>query len=146
MANAQIGFVLAGSTAAYAYGLDVHPKDLDIVVEYQRETWQRILTLAEAEDPQPGGERIITGEPKTLPTQLHFGLGRGIDVLSGFRHATFEEILSRSTPGAVRVELLDELQLPLRVASLEDLIESWRTRGASRDKQLLLAAQQLVGA
>lgn len=143
MTNDDIEFVMVGSTAAYAYGLDVQPKDVDMVVAYERETWQRILELAETEDPQPGGVRRITDEPKSFPTQLHFGLGRGIDVLSGLQHASFAELYSRSTEGIVSVELLDDLLLPIRVASLSDLMESWRTRGDDRDSELIRAAEML---
>lgn len=144
MCDEDMEFVIIGSTAAYAYGLNVEPRDIDFAVEYGRDRWQRILTLAELEDPQPGGERSITREPKSFPTQLHFGLGRGVDVLSGFQHTSFSELHSRSIKGMVKVELLDDLQLPVRIASLGDLVESWRTRGSARDVELIRAAEKLV--
>jgi hypothetical protein len=144
MTDNNISFVIVGSTAAYSYGIEVSPKDIDFAVEYQRETWQRILTLAEEEDPQPGGERRITGEPKSFPTQLHFGLGRGIDVLSGLQHASFAELYSRSKQAVITVELLGDLELPIRVTGLGDLVESWRTRGSSRDLDLIRAAEMLA--
>lgn len=143
MSDENLEFVIVGSAAAYAYGLNIEPKDMDFAVEYGRDRWQRILTLAELEDPQPGGERRITCEPKSFPTQLHFGLGRGVDVLSGFQHAAFSELHSRSVKGMVKVELLDDLQLPVLIASLGDLVESWRTRGSKRDVELIRAAEKL---
>lgn len=144
MSDEDMEFVIVGSTAAYAYGLNVEPKDIDIAVEYGRDRWQRILTLAELEDPQPGGERRLTREPKSFPTQLHFGLGRGVDVLSGFQHAAFSELHSRSIEAMVKVELLDDLQLPVRIAGLGDLVESWRSRGSERDVELIRAAKNLA--
>jgi hypothetical protein len=144
MSDEGMEFVIVGSTAAYVYGLRVEPKEIDFAVEYERDRWQRILTLAELEDPQPGGGRRITREPKSFPTQLHFGLGRGVDVLSGFQHATFSELHSRSIEGMVTVELFDDLQLPVRIASLEDLVESWRTRGSEHDVELIRATKNLV--
>jgi hypothetical protein len=144
MSDEGMEFVVVGSTAAYAYGLNVEPKDVDLVVEYGRDRWQRILALAELEDPQPGGEGRITREPRGFPTQLHLGLGRGVDVLSGLKHAAFSELQFRSIEGAVKVELLDDLLLPVRIASLGDLMESWRTRGRELDSQLIRAAEKLV--
>lgn len=143
MSDEDLEFVIVGSTAAYAYGLNVKPRDIDVAVEYRRDRWHRILALAELEDPQPGGERPITGEPKRFPTQLHFGLGRGVDVLSGFQHAAFSELHSRSINAMVTVELMDDLRLPVRIASLGDLVESWRTRGSERDVELIRAAKRL---
>lgn len=144
MSDDNMEFVIVGSTAAYAYGLNVEPKDIDIAIEYRRDTWQRILTLAEEEDPQPGGERRITAEPKSFPTQLHFGLGRGVDVLSGLQHAGFAEIYARSKDGAITVELLDDLVLPVRMADLGDLVESLRTRARPHDAGLIRAAEKLL--
>lgn len=83
-------------------------------------------------------------EPKSFPTQLHFGLGRGVDVLSGLQHAAFSELHSRSIEALVKVELLDDLQLRVRIAGLGDLVESWRTRGSERDVELIRAAEKLV--
>lgn len=144
MEDEGIEFVIVGSMAALAYGLDVEPRDIDIAVEYGRDIWQRILALAELEDPQPGGERRIERDPTSFPVQMHFGLGRGVDVLSGFRHATFFELHCRSEEGVVRVELLDDVQLPVRIASLGDLVETWRARGSERDVELIRAAEELL--
>jgi hypothetical protein len=146
MCDDNMKFIIVGSTAAYAFGLNTDPQDLDIAVEYTLDRWQRILTLAELEDPQPGGVRQIKSEPKSRPTQLHFGLGRGVDVLSGFQHADFPELYSRSVEGTVNVEFLDDLQLPVRIASLDDLVASWRARGNVRDIELISAAEKLAHA
>ena len=144
MSDEGIEFVIVGGTAAYAYGLNVEPNDIDFAVEYERARWQRILSLAELEDPRPGGERRITGEPKQLPTQLHFGLGRGVDVISGFQHADFRELHSRSVGGVIEVELLDDLRLPVRIAGLGDLVASWRARDSEPDVTLIRAAEKLM--
>ena len=57
MTNDDIEFVMVGSTAAYAYGLDVQPKDVDMVVAYERETriWQfdvPMLPLCQGNSPR----------------------------------------------------------------------------------------------
>jgi len=44
----------------------------------------------------------------------------------------------------VKVDLLDDLQLPVRIANLGDLVESWRIRGSERDVDLIRAAEKLV--
>jgi hypothetical protein len=144
MRDEGIEFVIVGSTAAYAFGLNVEPKDIDFAVDYERARWQRILTVAERVDPQPGGEGRIDREPVSFPTQLHFGLGRGVDVISGFQHAGFSELNSRSVDGVLKVDLLDDLQLPVRIARLDDLVASWRTRGSERDVELVRAAEKLI--
>jgi hypothetical protein len=100
--------------------------------------------LADEVEPHPGGPGQITGEPKSFPTQLHFGLGRGVDVLSGFQYAAFPELYSRSNEGLLKVELLDDLRLPVRITSLSDLVESWRARGTPRDSELTQAAEKIL--
>jgi hypothetical protein len=142
MRKSRIPFLVVGGTAAYAYGLEVLPKDLDLVVEYQRETWERILLLADEVDPQPSGTGPLTREPKSFPAQLHVNLGRGVDVLSGLPQANFAELFSRKQEAVVKVEHLnDEMKVP--VADMGDLVASWRSRGEPRDAEWILAAEML---
>jgi len=143
MRESGIEFLIAGSTAAYAYGFYVEPKDLDIVVDYQRARWEGLLLLTDEVDPQPGGVGSLTREPTTFPTQMHVNLGRGLDVLSGFRHACFSELFPRQREAVVAVELLEGEQLTVPVVDLSDLVESWRARGSPRDAELIRAAEEL---
>ncbi|HEY0803167.1 MAG TPA: hypothetical protein VGD54_20195 [Steroidobacteraceae bacterium] len=143
MQESRIEFLIVGGTAARAYGLEVVPNDLDLIVEYQRERWERILVLADEVDPQPSGVGSLTREPNSFPAQLHANLGRGVDVLSGFRHASFSELYPRRREAIIKVDLLDDA-LPFPVADLNDLIESWRERGEPRDAELISAAESLA--
>lgn len=143
MHDSRIEFLIVGGTAAYAYGLEVVPKDLDLIVEYQRERWERILVLADAVDPQPSGVGSLTREPNSFPAQLHVNLGRGVDVLSGFRQASFSDLYPRRREAIIKVDLLGD-ELPFPVADLNDLIESWRERGEPRDAELIRAAESFV--
>jgi hypothetical protein len=138
-----IKFVIVGGTAAYAYGLEVSPKDLDIIVQYDRERWQRILLLADEIDPKPGGAGLISREPVSFPTQLHVNIGRGLDVLSGFRQATFSELYPRRKEAIIKVDVLEDEQ-PFPVADLKDLIASWRERSEPRDARLIRVAESLA--
>lgn len=142
MHASRIEFLIVGGTAAYAYGLEVVPKDLDLIVEYQRERWERIIALADEVDPQPGGVGSLTREPNSFPAQLHVSLGRGVDVLSGFRQASFSELYPRRREAIIKVDLLDD-ELSFPIADLNDLIESWRERGEPRDAELIRAADSL---
>jgi hypothetical protein len=143
MHESRIEFLIVGGTAAYAYGLEVVPKDLDLIVGYQRERWERILALADEVDPQPGGVGSLTREPNRFPAQLHVSLGRGVDVLSGFRQASFSELYPRRREAIIKVDLLDD-ELSFPIADLNDLIESWRERGEPRDAGLIRAAESLL--
>lgn len=143
MREAGIDLMIAGSTAAYAYGLEVLPRDLDIIVDYQLDRWQQILVLADEVEPHPGGPGQINNGAKTLPTQMHFGLGRGVDVISGFRHAPFAALSPHAKDGIMKVEHCADLELTVPIVSLEELIESWRTRNGPRDAELIRAAQAL---
>jgi hypothetical protein len=142
MRESGIDFLIVGSIAAYAYGFELAPKDLDLIVEYQRERWERILVLADEVDPQPGGVGRLTREPNSFPAQLHVNLGRGVDVLSGLRHAGFGKLFPRRQEAVIKVELLND-ELPFPVADLNDLVESWRSRGESRDAELISVAERL---
>lgn len=143
MSESGIEFLVAGSTAAYAYGLDVEPKDLDIVVNYQRERWERLLVLADEVDPQPSGVGPLTREPNSFPAQLHVNLGRGLDVLSGFQHASFNELFPRRQEAVIKAEFLEDEFATVPIANLSDLVQSWRDRGSSRDAELVRAAEKL---
>jgi hypothetical protein len=142
MHESGIEFLIVGSTAAYTYGFELVPKDLDLIIEYQREKWERILVLADKVDPQPAGVGPLTREPNSFPAQLHVNLGRGVDVLSGLRHAAFGELFPRRQEAVVKVELLND-ELPFPVADLNDLVESWRSRGESRDAELISVVERL---
>jgi hypothetical protein len=143
MQESKIEFLIVGGTAAYTYGLEVIPRDLDLVVEYQRARWERILVLADEVDPQPSGVGTLTREPNSFPAQLHVNLGRGVDVLSGFRHASFVELYPRRREAIIKVDQLDD-ELIFPVADLNDLIEAWRARGEPRDAELIRAATRLL--
>jgi len=142
--ESNIRFVLVGSTAAFTYGMDVEPKDVDCVVEYQREVWDLIFKLADEVEPQPGGPFSLTREPVSFPTHVRVPLGRGLDLLSGFRHASFHEIVPRTQHAEVRVELMDDLSLIVSIADMKDLLASWKDRGEPRDSQMIRAAQKFT--
>jgi hypothetical protein len=135
-------FLVCGSTAAYAYGLDVVPRDLDIVVAYQRERWEQILCFANKEDPQPNGPGGMR-EPNSFPAHLHVFIGRGTDVISGLHHASFDEMSSRQQEAVLKAAHLDDETLTVSIADLSDLMESWKARGSPRDLELIRAARSL---
>jgi predicted nucleotidyltransferase len=142
--SAGVRFILIGGGAGIAHGLARFTQDIDVVYARDDDNLQRIVEALAPHRPYPRGAPPglpFLWDAKTLKAGLNFTLSTGLG---------FIDLLGEVTGGGGYEELLqhtivsDAYGVPVRLVTLERLIQLKHAAGRPKDFEVLAELQALL--
>jgi len=142
--RAGVDFILVGGGAATAHGSARITQDVDIVYSRSTENQRRVVEALRPYDPYPRGAPRglpFQWDERTLKAGLNFTLHTSLGLIDILGEVTgggsYEQLLPHTT-------VIESYGVPIRIVTLEKLIQLKRAAGRPKDFEALSELQALL--